>query len=35
MIGGSGSGEINIGESGIQDVVFGVEDFLLITSERV
>ena len=35
VIGGSGTGEITIGESGIQDVVFGLEDFLLVTAERV
>ena len=35
VIGGSGSGEITISKSGIQDVVFELEDFLLVTAERV
>ena len=35
VIGGSGSGEINISESGIQDFVFWLESFLLVTAERV
>ena len=35
VMGGSGTGEINIGESGIQDVVFGLEYLLLVTAERI
>ena len=37
VIGGSGigSGDINMGKSGIQAVMYTVKDFLLVTSDRV
>ena len=35
VIGDSGTGKITIGESGIKDVVFGLEYLLLVTAERV